>query len=406
MRIAVYHNLTSGGAKRALNEQMKRLQDRLTFDVYTLESADHEFADIRQFAASYKIYPFNPLPLFESPFGRLNQAVRLLDLRRLRKLTRRIGAEIESEDYDVVYVNPCQFENAPGVIRSLRRSPAVFYCQEPLRIAYETMPRRPYDPDSTRRRRLINRIDPLPGLYRSALRRADRLNLLDADLVLVNSEFIRDAVRRIYKAEAQVSYLGVDTGQFRPLGLEKLDMVLSVGSLTPLKGFDFLIVSLAEIPESERPPLVIASNFQNPAEKAYLEALAGQKKVAVRLIGNVSEERLVELYNQARLTVYAPVREPFGFVSLESMACGTPVIAVREGGIQETVLHEQTGILVDRDPQLFAEAICTLFADPSKARHFGKMGQEHVTRRWTWERSVDILEGYLSSAAQTRSIAG
>jgi glycosyltransferase involved in cell wall biosynthesis len=74
---------------------------------------------------------------------------------------------------------------------------------------------------------------------------------------------------------------------------EKQNMVLTVGSLTPLKGFDFLIESIAHIPGKFRPPLVIASNFQMPEEKKYLEAMALNLEVELILLDNISDEELV-----------------------------------------------------------------------------------------------------------------
>ncbi len=113
------------------------------------------------------------------------------------------------------------------------------------------------------------------------------------------------------------------------------------------------------------------------------------------MLGDVSNERLVELYNQAKVTVYAPMREPFGLVPLESMACGTPVVAVREGGMQETIIQEQTGLLVERDPAQFAKAVQYLLSNPDLAAEYGHNGQEHVLRNWTWDQAVTTLENHL-----------
>ncbi|MCB8923781.1 MAG: hypothetical protein H6662_19550 [Ardenticatenaceae bacterium] len=97
------------GAKRALQEFVKRLTPRHQVDVFTLGSANHDFADVRPFATHHHIYPSNPAS-YLNPLGRLNQLVRLADLRRLRKLTRRISQDIAQGGYDVVFVHPCQFE--------------------------------------------------------------------------------------------------------------------------------------------------------------------------------------------------------------------------------------------------------------------------------------------------------
>jgi glycosyltransferase involved in cell wall biosynthesis len=392
MKIAIFHNLPSGGAKRALGEMVRRLSPRHQLDVFTLSCANHEFADLRPFVARHAVTAFQPAPLLKFPLARFNQAVRLLDLWRLQPVARRIARQMEHNGYDVVLVNLCQFENSPSLLKYLRRIPTVYYCQEPLRRFYESMPVRPYEDGASRRRQVMNRLDPLPLLYQRTLKALDRRNIRSAGLVLVNSEYIRGLVRGIYQREARVSYLGVDEQFFRPLPTAKRPGLLSVGSLTPLKGFDFLIESVAQIPAEQRPALVIASNFQNPPERQYLEQLAGERRVDVQLLNNISDDDLRQLYNQATLTVYAPHREPFGLVSLESMACGTPVVAVREGGIPEAILHGQVGWLVDRDPAQFAEGVRHLLANPKLISDYGQQGREHVLRHWTWERAVNTLE--------------
>ena len=111
MRIASYHNLPSGGAKRSLYEETKGLVERHTIDVFTLSTANLDFADLRPIVNNHKVYDFEPAGLLESPFGRLNQAIRIINLRRVRSLAQQITADIEAGGYDVLYVNPCQFEN-------------------------------------------------------------------------------------------------------------------------------------------------------------------------------------------------------------------------------------------------------------------------------------------------------
>lgn len=397
MRIALYHNLPSGGAKRALLELTKRLAERHEIHVFTLSSANHEFSDIRPYVTTHHIYPFTPGSLYGSPFGRLNQAVRLKDLKRVGQLTAQIAADVTQGGYDVLFIHPCQYEKSPSLTH-YAQLPTVYYCQEPLRRLYEAEPPRPYDDSASARRTFLNKIDPLLYRFDAYLKRLDRRNVRAADKVLVNSRFMQTAVNTIYGVQSQVSYLGVDVDWFRPLARPKQPTLLSVGSLTPLKGFDFLLHALAALPAADRLPLTIASNFQNPPEKAYLEQLAAELGVDLRLVGNVTDERLVELYNEATLTVYAPVREPFGLVALESMACGTPVVAVREGGTQETVRHEESGLLVARDPAQFAAAIQRLLADEALRADYGRCGREQAVTNWNWDKAAVTVEEYLQTA--------
>ena len=97
--------------------------------------------------------------------------------------------------------------------------------------------------------------------------------------------------------------------------------------------------------------------------------------------------------------------EPFGFVAIESMACGTPVVGVNEGGLRESVVNGETGLLVDRDPESIAAAVMQLLSDDERRRQYGCCGREHVLRRWQWDSAVERLEHYLlrTAAVQTRN---
>jgi glycosyltransferase involved in cell wall biosynthesis len=128
------------------------------------------------------------------------------------------------------------------------------------------------------------------------------------------------------------------------------------------------------------------------SERDYVQALSIQHKVTLQILTNLNAEELAVEYNKARLCVYAPVLEPFGLVPLEAMSCGTPVVGVREGGVQESIIDEHTGLLVERDPEKFAQAIQRLLSDPGLADEYGRNGREHVLKNWTWEQSVGSLE--------------
>jgi glycosyltransferase involved in cell wall biosynthesis len=122
------------------------------------------------------------------------------------------------------------------------------------------------------------------------------------------------------------------------------------------------------------------------------------------LESNISDKYLVELYNRAQITLYAPVREPFGLVALESMACGTPIVAVAEGGIRETITHGKTGLLTERDPKKFGAAVQQLLSNPAWAAKLGRNGRQQVERNWSWEEAAIRLENHLTTLPRvTRS---
>jgi glycosyltransferase involved in cell wall biosynthesis len=145
---------------------------------------------------------------------------------------------------------------------------------------------------------------------------------------------------------------------------------------------------------------MIISNYAEPRERAYLKELAATQGVDIRLHTGVGDEALVDAYNRAAMVAYAPVREPLGLVPLEAMACGTPVVGVREGGVAETVRHGETGLLAERDPAAFALAIQNLL-DDENAQRFGILGRAYVRQKWGWEHAVEMLEQYLYQVTET-----
>lgn len=398
MKIAIYHNLPSGGAKRTLYESMKRLSQRHTLDVYTLDTSDQNFCNLKHLSNNEFILHFSPSKRFHSPFGRLNQFQRWQDLQRLDKLARQTAKTIDEGKYDLVFAQPCMWTQAPLVLRYLK-TPAIYYCHEPPRHIYES-PFRGADA-KIGLHSALDAMDPLIRLYRTTARRLDKSAVCAAQLVLVNSVFIRDRVRQIYELESVISYHGVDTDIFcpEPHNRER-PYVLSVGAIQPHKGFDFLVESLGLISEEIRPPLYLIGNMENPREQNLLQTLAKEKGVELQIEVGVDQGTLIRRYNDAALVAYAPHNEPFGLVPLEAMACGKPVVGVKEGGVKETVVDNFTGRLVDRDTRKFAEAVQLLLENPALAAQYGNNGRRHVLENWSWEKSADNLEQHMYRIAQ------
>jgi glycosyltransferase involved in cell wall biosynthesis len=399
MKIAIYHNLPSGGAKRTLYESMKYLSKRHTLDVYTLDTADKEFCDLNEFSNTEFTFRFSPSRLFQSPFGRLNQTQRWRDLQRLDRLARHIAKVIDERKYDLVFAEPCMWTQAPLLLRYLR-TPTIYYCHEPPRNLYETPSKR--TDGELNLRDALNYVDPFIRMYREAAQRLDKLAVQSAKLILVNSIFIRDQVKQIYDIDSIISYHGVDTDVFYPINMQDgvEPYVLSVGAIQPHKGYDFLIESFSHIDRRIRPALYLVGNMQNPKEQDILQALAIEKEVDLRIEVGVNQATLIQKYNNAMLVAYAPYNEPFGLVPLEAMACGKPVVGVDEGGLKETIVNKYTGLLVERDPGKFGEAIQLLLEDQTLTAQYGKNGRKYTLENWSWEKSVNKLEQYLICAVQ------
>jgi glycosyltransferase involved in cell wall biosynthesis len=108
---------------------------------------------------------------------------------------------------------------------------------------------------------------------------------------------------------------------------------------------------------------------------------------------------VVQLYSHAAVFACPSVYEPFGLINLEAMACETPVIATRVGGIPEVVVDDETGWLVPPgDAAALAAAVRRLLDDSDRAARFGRAGRLRVETQFSWERIAERTLGVYREA--------
>lgn len=392
MKIAVFHNLPSGGAKRALHDYAHYLtHQNHTVDVYVPSTANEEFLPLEDVSNSLEVFPVEKT-LQGSIYSSLKYVppiIKDISLRDL-ELTQKIMAEaVNSKNYDVVLSEQDQYTMTPFFLKYVKH-PIVYYCPQPPRneAVLDLVSGKNEDINPIKRF-IFNRAD-------AKDLKIDRENISYAQNILTNSYFTRESILRVYGLNSYVSYLGVDTSLFRPLEVPDENFVLSVGSCRPSKGYDFIIRSLALIDPKIRPKMVIVSNFSLPDWTDYLKKLANKLKVELEILELIDDEKLVLLYNQAKLVVYAPYMEPFGLVPLEAMACGTPVVGVKEGGIRETIIHKKTGLHSERDEGLFAKAITRVLSKELERYNMSKNSIRAVEEYWTFEHAGKRLLWHLN----------
>ncbi len=186
---------------------------------------------------------------------------------------------------------------------------------------------------------------------------------------------------------------GVDTELFRPmpqheakalLALPPEPTLLYVGRLQPIKGLETLLEAMTALDGAAR--LVIVGGDQDEPENGHAEHLRRRVDVLglgarVSFLGAQPQERLRLLYAAADATVMPSYYESFGMVALEAMACGSPVIASRVGGLTTTVRDGVTGFLVpEGDAGALAERMALLLEDVRRRARLG-----HEAQRWAAE---------------------
>ncbi len=148
------------------------------------------------------------------------------------------------------------------------------------------------------------------------------------DLLLANSGFIRRRVQKIYRREARVFYPPVDTETFTPdFANPKQDFYLAASRLVPYKRMELIVEAFTALPEKKL--LVVGEG----SEMERLRALATPN---ITLLGYQPLPALRDLMRRARAFVFA-AKEDFGIMPLEAQACGTPVIALGQGGALDTI---------------------------------------------------------------------
>jgi D-inositol-3-phosphate glycosyltransferase len=224
----------------------------------------------------------------------------------------------------------------------------------------------------------------------------------DADRIVAANVVERAELLRDYGAHAsRIATIpcGVDTDLFTPgdraearrrLGLDDRPVLLWVGRIAPIKGLDTLLDTVARLREAGRDMrlLVVGGEADEPTNghetslRRRIAALGLGE--SVRFVGPQPQSVLPLYYAAADVTVLPSYYESFGMVALEAMACGSPVIASRVGGLVTTVRDGVTGFLVpDGDVDALAERIETLVGDPELRWRLGREGVRWAAQhRW------------------------
>ncbi len=174
------------------------------------------------------------------------------------------------------------------------------------------------------------------------------------------------------------------------------DYLLFLGRMSPDKGCHRAI----EVAIAAGLPLKIAGKKREPAEQAYFDELVAPRLDGdIEYLGEVTHDEKVELLQNARATLF-PIdwEEPFGLVMIESMACGTPVIATRSGAVPEVVEDGRSGIIVDDYREMVGAIGEADRLDPAALRRFAE-------DRYSPERMVgDYVAAYSAAmrSAETR----
>ncbi len=364
MKIAFYHELHKGGARRGTNEFAYQLKKRgHSVDLFTIEDVVREEKEFYTNIFSYKFYP--------KKWVGGNVRARLykdtIELFKLCLLNKKIANVINesSKHYDLAYVAASQYIESPFILNFLK-VPSFFYCNDPYyRIIYEPELFKAEGVNFFKRK-----YEQLNRLIRKYL---DIWNIHRASYIISISKFTRDMFARVYGMRGDVIHYGVNTSYFDYKKTKKEFDLLFIGSYDFLDGYPF---------------------FENVIKK-----MKTNPKVRVVAFENewLSDNQLLELYRKSRIFVAVSYKEPLGMVPMEILSCGVPVVAVNEGGHRETVIDGKTGYLIKRDVSLFAKKLDFLLRHKSVLDAMGKQARRDMVENWDWKVKGMVLEQYLTA---------
>ncbi len=241
--------------------------------------------------------------------------------------------------------------------------PKILYCHTPPRLLYD---QRDF---YFRQTAFLNRPAMMVLIYLYQKVYEDAVRAMD--IIIANSENVQKRIKQYLSADSVVVYPPCDTTAFGWLGQE--DYYLSTARPDLLKRVDVIVKAFLKMPDKK---LVVVSGG---SELGRIRNMA-QNALNINILGWVDEKRLAQLTGKCIATIYIPKDEDFGMSPVESMAAGKPVIGVTEGGLLETVVDGETGILINAFPSLEDVIQAVRQMTPERAKEMRRVCEKRALR--------------------------
>jgi len=320
----------------------------------------------------------------------------------------------ELADVDIVHCHTWYSHLAGMLVKQLLQVPMVL-------TTHSLEPHRPW------------KVEQLGTAYRASSW-IERTAYQNADGVVAVSQSMMDDVHELYGVPLErigIIHNGINLDQYKPTPDPqvlkrhhidpKVPYVLFVGRVTRQKGIIHLVNAIRSIDPGVQIVLCAGApdtkEIGQEMEEAVSEARKHTANPVIWIAEMLPKAEIIPLYSQASVFVCPSVYEPFGIINLEAMACETPVVASRVGGIPEVVIPDLTGLLVPinprssvdvepANPQRFSEdlasAVNQLLRAPEESRAMGKRARRRVEEHFSWASIAAKTLGFYQQVLDQR----
>jgi glycosyltransferase involved in cell wall biosynthesis len=327
MKIAIFHDYfgaIGGGEKVAITLAKLLNADIITTDVEAIDKLDRE-VDVRSLGHTPTIPPLKQI-----------------------SATKKFYSSDFSNDYDFFI-----FTGNWSHYAAHNNHPNMWYCYTPIRVFYDLY----YT--FLHRQDFITRPAFRAWVY--GHRWMDQRSVNNVDQLVTISKNSQKRIEKYYHRTADIIYPPVDVSKFRHK--EYGDFWFSVNRLYPEKRIELQINAFRKIPDEKL--IIVGGYAKGDHAKKYAKNISKGLPQNVKILGEISEKELIDLYARCKGLICTALDEDFGLTPVEAMASGKPVIAVNEGGFRETVT-EKTGLLINADLHSIIEAIKFISNKPEK----------------------------------------
>lgn len=386
-----------GGAERVLYEETTRLAKR-GHDVYIItrmlpyHSNDYEVIEgVKEYR--YRVNQRNPLAFLFSTI--LNSRRKFLSL-------------IRETSLDAINYHQPFTAFGISLTKENRRVKKVYTCLSLSFEEYKSRHPEPEHPLALMKHKISSR-----GMKYIERRSIDR-----SEKVIVLSEFTKDRLISRYGVDPRSVVIipgGVDLYRFHPtedrtkvrkdLSIPLTNFILfTVRNLVPRMGLENLIISMKKVSREARDVYLMVGG--EGALKQRLESLILKKGLerSVNLVGFIPEDRLPAYYQMADLFILpTQCLEGFGLVTLEALACGTPVLGTYVGGTVEILSKfNESFLMKGTDPETIANSILWHYRylknRPDRLAFISKKCRRYVEENYSWEAHINSLEKVFSES--------